>query len=88
MTTIGLLALIGLLLALRQPLFVLLGAATCYVYLFFGDGVLGNVVEDIWNSVEQEMLLSIPLFMLAGTTTMPLVGYVPLAMGARRSFIG
>ena len=67
MTTIGLLALIGLLLALRQPLFVLLGAATCYVYLFFGDGVLGNVVEDIWNSVEQEMLLSIPLFMLAGT---------------------
>ena len=28
------------------------------------------------------------LFMLAGTITMPLVGYVPLAMGARRSFIG
>ena len=62
----GLGALILVLLALRQNVFVLVGAATAYAYLVFGDGAVGNIVLDAWEAANKEVLLSIPLYLLAG----------------------
>lgn len=66
MTALGLLLLVFVLLVLRQNLLVILGSATAYVYYFFDDGNLENIVIDSWNALNQEVLLSIPLFILAG----------------------
>jgi C4-dicarboxylate transporter DctM subunit len=63
---IGLVAIVLGLLALRQPLLVILGVVTAYAYLVFGDGVLGNIVVDAWDAANREVLLSIPLYILAG----------------------
>lgn len=54
------------LLVLRQNLVVLLGVATGYAYLVWGDGHLGNIVVDAWDALNKEILLSIPLYILAG----------------------
>ncbi len=62
----GLAALVGLLLALRQNLVVVLGMVTGYVYLIFGDGRLTDICVDVWDAANKDMLLSIPLYMLAG----------------------
>ncbi len=64
--SLGLVALILALLALRQNVFVLVGAATAYAYLVFGDGAVGNIVLDAWEAANKEVLLSIPLYLLAG----------------------
>jgi C4-dicarboxylate transporter DctM subunit len=63
---VGLAVLVLLLFALRQNLVVVLGVATGYVYLVFGDGVIGNIVVDVWEAANKEILLSIPLYILAG----------------------
>ena len=62
----GLLALVLVLLALRQNLVVLLGTATAYAYLVFGGGRLTDIVVDIWDAANKDVLLSIPLYILAG----------------------
>lgn len=62
----GLAALLLLLLLLRQNLLVLLGVATAYAYLAWGDGRLGNLVVDAWDAANRDVLLSIPLYILAG----------------------
>ncbi len=54
------------LLALRQNLLVVLGVVTGYAYVVFGDGMLGNIVVDAWDAANREVLLSIPLYILAG----------------------
>jgi C4-dicarboxylate transporter DctM subunit len=66
MAWLGLLALILLLLALRQNVLVLLGMVTGYAYLLFGDGRLTDIVVDVWEAANKEVLLSIPLYILAG----------------------
>ncbi len=63
---IGLAALLLLLLLMRQNLLVLLGVATAYAYLIWGDGVVGNMVIDAWDAANRDVLLSIPLYILAG----------------------
>ncbi len=63
---VGLFILILALLVLRQNLLVILGIATAYVYMVFGDGVLTNIVLDGWDALNKEILLSIPLYILAG----------------------
>lgn len=54
------------LLVLRQPVVVILGAVTAYCYVFFGDGEIGWIIVDAWEAANREMLLSIPLYVLAG----------------------
>jgi len=66
MTFIGLLALVLLLLALRQSLLVVLGCAAAYAYLIWGGGNLQYIIFDGWDALNREVLLSIPLFLLAG----------------------
>lgn len=59
-------ALIALLLFLRQPLLVILLAATAFVHLVWGRGELDYIVEDMWIGIDKELILSIPLFILCG----------------------
>jgi C4-dicarboxylate transporter DctM subunit len=57
--------LIGLLIA-RQNIVVILGVATFAAYYFWGGGELMNVVYDMWDASNREVLLSVPLYILAG----------------------
>jgi len=66
MTGAGLALLVLLLLALRQSLMVVLGCAAAYAYLVWGDGVVANIVLDGWDALNRDVLLSIPLYLLAG----------------------
>ncbi len=61
-----LLALVLVLLALRQNLIVLLGTSVAFLYLWYTDDKLGYIVLDAWGALNKEVLLSIPLFILAG----------------------
>lgn len=63
---LGLLVMLLVLLMLRQNLLVILGLVTAYAYLVFGDGNLTNIVLDAWDALNKEILLSIPLYILAG----------------------
>lgn len=62
----GLVLLLLVLLALRQNLLVLLGVATAYAYLAWGGGGVRYIVVDAWDAANKEVLLSIPLYVLAG----------------------
>lgn len=53
-------------LLLRQRIVVILGFVAGWCYIVWGDGELSYVVMDIWAAADQEVLLSIPLFILAG----------------------
>ncbi len=66
MSGLGLLAMVLALLVLRQNLMVVLGCAAGYAYLVWGDGVLANIVLDGWDALNKDVLLSIPLYLLAG----------------------
>jgi C4-dicarboxylate transporter, DctM subunit len=54
------------LIALRQPIVVVLAAAAMAVYVVWQDGNPIYVAYDIWRGVNQDVLIAIPLFMLAG----------------------
>lgn len=66
MTGLALSTLVLLMLLLRQRIVVMLGVAAAFSYLVWGDGKLEYVVLDFWAAADQEVLLSIPLFILAG----------------------
>ncbi len=53
-------------LLLRQRIVIMLMFAAAFSYLAWGDGRLDYVVLDAWAAADQEVLLSIPLFILAG----------------------
>lgn len=61
-----LLGLVALLLALRQPLLVILLSAVAVVHLVWGKGQLDYIIEDMWISLDKELILSIPMFILCG----------------------
>ncbi|MCG8444027.1 MAG: TRAP transporter large permease [Caulobacterales bacterium] len=61
-----LVALVLALLVLRQPVLVVLGAASLFAYTVWNDGDPTYVVYDIWSAVNKEVLLAVPLFILAG----------------------
>ncbi len=65
-STLILLGLVALLLLLRQPLLVLLLAALAVVHIIWGKGQLDYIIEDMWVSLDKELILAIPLFMLCG----------------------
>ena len=55
------------LLILRMNIIVILGVSTFWAYYFWGGGELMNVVYDMWDASNREVLLSIPLYILAGS---------------------
>jgi len=58
--------LVFVLLILRQNLLVILGLVTALAYVVWGGGELQNIVIDAWDAANREILLSIPLYILAG----------------------
>ncbi|MEM8986244.1 MAG: TRAP transporter large permease [Pseudomonadota bacterium] len=66
MEGVWLVVLVLALFALRQPVMVMLGLAALFAYMVWNDGDPKYVVYDIWQAVNKEVLLAIPLFMLAG----------------------
>ena len=57
---------VALLLLLRQPLLVILLAVVAVVHMVWGRGQLDYIVEDMWISLDKELILSIPMFILCG----------------------
>ncbi|MCR9139919.1 MAG: TRAP transporter large permease [Alphaproteobacteria bacterium] len=66
MTALLLLALILALLVLRQSVILILLVTAGYVQLFYGDGDLTYLIDDIWTAVNRDVLLAVPMFILAG----------------------
>ena len=52
--------------ALRQNIAMILLVVVAYLHFFFGDGELTYIPEDVWTSIDTEVLLPIPLFILCG----------------------
>jgi C4-dicarboxylate transporter DctM subunit len=51
---------------LRQSLVLVLAVATAYVHVFIANSKIEFLIQDFWFTVDREVLLSIPMFMLAG----------------------
>lgn len=66
MSAIALIAIVALLLVLRQNLIVILFVVGGYIHLVWGGGQLQYMIQDMWTGADKEVLLSIPLFILAG----------------------
>ena len=66
MTALLLLALVAALLVLRQPLLVILLAAIAYAQWAWGRGQLEWIIEDMFVSLDKQIILAIPMFMLCG----------------------
>lgn len=66
MEVVGLIAVFAGLLILRQSVILILLAATAYVHLVWGDGVVAYLIEDIWTAMDNSVLLAIPMFIIAG----------------------
>lgn len=63
---IGLLAVVMGMLAIRQNVVIILLVAVSYVHIFWGRADLVYVAEDMWISLNNEVLLAIPIFLIAG----------------------
>jgi C4-dicarboxylate transporter, DctM subunit len=66
MVWLYLLLVIALLMLLRQSLVLVLAVATAYIHIFVANSKVEFLIQDFWFTVDREVLLSIPLFMLAG----------------------
>jgi C4-dicarboxylate transporter DctM subunit len=67
MLTLGLLALIALLIFLRQSIVLIVAAAVAYVHAFMTSKPnVEFLIQDLWYAIDREVLLSIPLFVFAG----------------------
>jgi C4-dicarboxylate transporter DctM subunit len=66
MNALVLIGLILALLALRQPLLVILLASIAYAQVVWGSGQLTWIIEDMFVSLDKELILAIPMFMLCG----------------------
>jgi C4-dicarboxylate transporter DctM subunit len=55
------------LLAVRVNLAAILLFLAGYVHIVWGDAELSYVIEDMWISLDKEILLSLPLFLLCGS---------------------
>jgi len=63
-----LIALVALLLiAIGAPLFVVFGIVTMLCVTFLGDGLLTEIIADMYNAVNKDVLLAIPFFIIAGS---------------------
>lgn len=59
-------ALVVLMLVLRQPLIAMALAVAALVHLLWGQGRLEFMAEDMWNALDRDLILSIPMFLLCG----------------------
>ena len=66
MVWLGMLALALGMLVLRQSLVLVLAMMTVYIHVFVAEGKVEYLIQDFWFAADREVLLSIPLFMLAG----------------------
>lgn len=66
MTAVGLIAVVLILLALRQPIMVIVAAGVAYAWLIIGEGDVAPLFLDAWDGLNREVLLSVPLYILAG----------------------
>jgi C4-dicarboxylate transporter DctM subunit len=66
MTALVLILLVTVLLLLRQNIVVILGCITAYAYLAFAGESLDGIILDAWSALNKDILLSIPLYILAG----------------------
>jgi len=56
------------LLFLRQPVVLILAGCTAYIHIFLASkSSVEYLVQDMWFTVDREVLLSIPMFILAGS---------------------
>jgi C4-dicarboxylate transporter DctM subunit len=62
----ALIALTLMLLALRQPLVVILLVLAAGAHLLWGRGRLEDIAEDLWIALDKELVLAIPMFALCG----------------------
>ncbi len=66
MSILALMLLVLALVLLRQPVFVILGAVAVYSYVVLAHGDPRWILVDAWEVANRELLLSIPLYVLAG----------------------
>lgn len=67
MTVVGLVALIALLVVLRQSIVLIVALAVAYVHAFMtSKRNVEFLIQDLWYAIDREVLLSIPLFVFAG----------------------
>ena len=66
MVWLGMFVVVLALLVLRQSLVLVLAVATAYIHVFVVGGKVEYLIQDFWFTADREVLLSIPLFMLAG----------------------
>jgi C4-dicarboxylate transporter DctM subunit len=67
MTGTILATLIGVLTLLRQNIILTLGVALLFVHAFMAKSSPEFLIQDMWFTVDREVLLSIPMFIFAGT---------------------
>jgi C4-dicarboxylate transporter DctM subunit len=51
---------------LRQPLLLILAAGTAFVHVVLADSKFDYMIQDVWTALDKEILLAIPMFLLAG----------------------
>ncbi len=67
MTALLLAALIVVLVLLRQSVVLVVALAVAFVHAFMAQkGSVEFLIQDIWYAIDREVLLSVPLFVLAG----------------------
>ncbi len=66
MIALGLILLIIFLVIVGQPLFVIVGSISAYCFHFFAEEEIQVIIGDIFYAGDKEILLAIPLFVLAG----------------------
>jgi len=94
MTAAAIIALGLVLLLLRQSLYIVLAVVTACSYWALGEPAFTNVLLDAWDALNKEVLLSIPLYILAGNImargamAARLVGLMQAATGSFRGGLG
>lgn len=66
MSAVILVVLIAALLALRQNIILIVAVIVGYIHVVYADSEIIFLVQDIWFTVDREVLLSVPMFLLAG----------------------
>lgn len=66
MSAVLLLLIVLALLVLRQSVVLILIVSAGYIHMVYGDGDLTYLIDDIWTAVNRDVLLAIPMFILAG----------------------
>jgi C4-dicarboxylate transporter DctM subunit len=66
MEAFTLIAIVLALLVLRQSVVLILLVATAYIQFVWSGGTVLYVIEDLWSSMDNHVLLAIPMYIIAG----------------------